>query len=196
MADPPSDTCEELLRYLTPSERVVFVQHEHWIAVAEPIGTAAGAFVVLIWLLGVFNNSPGLTNVLVIIWFVVLGRAAYRVVGWRRDLFIGTSKRLLNLSGIISRTLATMPLSKVTDMSYIRSPWGKLLGYGTFRVESAGQDQALGTIKWVANPDETYRKIIGEQFKPATRRAPDGRPPAGSGSQLPVVEPDDTWWRR
>jgi len=57
-----------------------------------------------------------------------------------------------------------MPLTKVTDMSYNRSPLGRLLGYGTFVMESAGQDQALRTVGWVADPDHTYRVICAEIF--------------------------------
>ena len=33
-----------------------------------------------------------------------------------------------------------MPLAKVTDMSFQRSPIGRILGYGEFILESAGQD--------------------------------------------------------
>ena len=57
-----------------------------------------------------------------------------------------------------------MPLTKVTDMTYERSILGRLLGYGTFVLESAGQDQALSRIDHVPNSDENYRKIIAEIF--------------------------------
>ena len=67
-----------------------------------------------------------------------------------------------------------MPLTKVTDMSYNRSPLGRLLGYGTFVMESAGQDQALHTVGWVADPDRTYRAMCAEIFGvDNTERGPD-----------------------
>ena len=193
---PREEVPRELRRYLTPDEKVVFVQRQHWIAIAEPVASAVGSFILLIFLVGVFDNSPGLTNLLIIGWFVWVARCAWKLAAWHFDLFVGTSSRLVNVSGLVSRKVAMMPLAKVTDMSYMRSPWAKVLGWGTFRLESAGQDQALGTIKFVNHPDETYRKITGQLFKPAARRATDVRPPVGSGSQLPVVEPDDAWWRR
>jgi hypothetical protein len=63
------------------------------------------------------------------------------------------------VSGIIARKVAMMPLAKLTDMSYKRSTIGVLLGYGTFVLESAGQDQALSRIDYVPRPDELFREI-------------------------------------
>jgi hypothetical protein len=57
-----------------------------------------------------------------------------------------------------------MPLMKVTDMSYERSVPGRILGYGRFVMESAGQDQALREVNWVPEPDEHYRAICAEIF--------------------------------
>jgi hypothetical protein len=57
-----------------------------------------------------------------------------------------------------------MPLLKVTDMSYVRSIPGQFLGFGKFVLESAGQDQALREVKWVPDPDQTYRDICAEIF--------------------------------
>ena len=45
-----------------------------------------------------------------------------------------------------------MPLTKVTDMSFKRSFPGRLLGYGEFIVESAGQDQALRNVRIYSVP--------------------------------------------
>jgi hypothetical protein len=65
-----------------------------------------------------------------------------------------------------------MPLVKVTDMRFSRSIVGRLLGYGEFRLESAGQDQALGRIPWVADPDATYRELCAIIFTPQAPNVP------------------------
>ncbi len=52
-----------------------------------------------------------------------------------------------------------MPLSKVTDLTFQRSLGGRLLGYGTVIVESAGQNQAFEKIKYVPRPEEVYEAI-------------------------------------
>ena len=51
-------------------------------------------------------------------------------------------------------------------MSYNRTPGGRILGYGTFVLESAGQDQALRNIKNLPNPNELYLRIVEEMYEP------------------------------
>lgn len=187
----------ELDRYLVPEERIVLVQREHWIAIFWPLALP----ILWVFVMGWFDQLLDSDNrqafdVAIWIWFIIIGWALWRLFEWRYNLFIATDRRLLNTYGLITRKVAMMPLGKVTDMSYVRTIPGKLLGYGSFRLESAGQDQALSTIEYVPHPDETYRLITTEIFRPPARRATDVRPPPGSGSALPVVEPDDVWWRR
>jgi hypothetical protein len=58
-----------------------------------------------------------------------------------------------------------MPLSKVTDMSFQRSTMGRILGYGEFILESAGQDQALNKVDHLPYPEQLYLEVCGLIFK-------------------------------
>ena len=73
-----------------------------------------------------------------------------------------------------------MPLTKVTDMSFRRSFAGRLLGYGEFIVESAGQDQALRNVEFIPYPEQLYLLICGMLFPSSASDAEDdeSRPPA------------------
>jgi hypothetical protein len=68
-----------------------------------------------------------------------------------------------------------MPLTNVTDLTYKRDPLGRLLGYGEFVVESAGQDQALSNIKYLPRPDRLYLTLVDMMFggAPAPRNDDD-----------------------
>ncbi len=187
---------KELYRYLGETERVVLLQRRHWLQITEPVLSAAGGLVLLGWATTAVDGQQPTTNVLVVLYLAVLARTVWKWVDWRRDLFVVTNYRLINLFGIISRKVAMMPLGKVTDMSYIRSPWGKLLHYGTFKIESAGQDQALSKITLVRDPDNTYRAITELIFKPPTRRATDGPQRQNRDTALPVHQPTDAWWKQ
>jgi hypothetical protein len=46
-------------------------------------------------------------------------------------------------------------------MSFQRSALGRLLGYGEFIVESAGEEQALRTIDFLPYPDQLYLEVCG-----------------------------------
>ncbi len=164
MANPrPS---RELDRYLLDGERLVAAVHQHWGKVAEPVFTAVAGGVLTIWADASLPRSLNLLSTLLWwAWFALAARAAYRVLEWRHDWFVATDKRLLLFYGFITRKVAMMPLSKVTDMTYNRSIPGRLLGYGRFVMESAGQDQALREVNWVPQPDHHYRAICAEIFE-------------------------------
>ena len=66
---------------------------------------------------------------------------------------------------MFNSTVNMMPLTKVTDMSFERSAIGRLLGYGEFVVESAGQDQALRHIHHLPYPEQLYLEVCGLIFK-------------------------------
>lgn len=89
--------------------------------------------------------------------FVV--RLAWRTWEWRADRIVVTNRRIVEVSGVLTRKVASMPLAKVTDMTYHRSVLGRLLGYGELVVESAGQHQGLGRIHHLPHPDHFYRTV-------------------------------------
>ena len=106
--------------------------------------------------------------------------AAWTVLNWRHEWFVATDKRFLLFYGFVRRKVAMMPLLKVTDMTYDRSLLGRVLGYGSFVLESAGQDQALSNIDHVPDADTHYRAICTQLFGPGSqiRYQPGFPPPA------------------
>ena len=155
----------ELDRYLLDGERLVTAVHQHWGKVAEPVASAAVGLVVALWADAKIAPSIGVVSTtLWWAWFALVLRTAYLVAEWRHDWFVATDKRLLLFYGFITRKVSMMPLAKVTDMSYERSIPGRILGYGRFVMESAGQDQALREVNWVPQPDHHYRAICAEIF--------------------------------
>ncbi|GAA5030195.1 hypothetical protein GCM10023258_27230 [Terrabacter aeriphilus] len=160
---------------MLPGERLVTAVRAHWTKLAEPVASLLAGFVVAVW---VDSNVTRSTQVVgTIVWwlfFALLARLVWCVIDWSQHWFVATDKRLLLRYGLISHKVAMMPLQKVTDMSYVRSIPGQFLGYGKFVLESAGQDQALREIKWVPEPDQTYRDICAEIFHTAPPSSPSG----------------------
>jgi hypothetical protein len=184
----------ELDRYLLDGERLVTAVHQHWAKVAEPVLSAAAAGAVALWVDATIDPALGmLSTVLWWAWFAVVGRALYLVAEWRHDWFVATDKRLLLFYGFITRKVAMMPLTKVTDMSYSRSVPGRVLGYGRFIMESAGHDQALREVNFVPQPDEHYRAICAEIFRVFDRGRADQGPVADDGGSPGLPAPYAGW---
>jgi hypothetical protein len=195
---------QELDRYLLDGERLVTAVHQHWGKVAEPVATAVLAGVGALWVDSRIEPSLHLLGTVTWwAWFAVLLRLLYKLAEWRHDWFVATDKRLLLFNGFITRKVSMMPLMKVTDMSYERSVPGRLLGYGRFIMESAGQDQALREVNWVPRPDAHYRAICAEIFGVSDHVAPRDLDPwaevvepwEGSGDGPPPPPDPYAGWR-
>ena len=169
---------------LLPGEKLVTAVHAHWASVAEPIASMCLGLIAAIWVdSNVTRSTQAIGTIFWWIFIILLLRMLWQLLDWHHNWFVATDKRLLLRYGIITHKVAMMPLIKVTDMSYVRSIPGQFLGYGRFVLESAGQDQALREVKWVPQPDETYRAICAEIFHIA--------PPAGEPIDGDDAEPDD-----
>ncbi len=188
----------EVDRYLVPTEKVIFSTRLHVFYLTEPIVSAVGGLILLgILESRISGNSSGsglAADALVVLWVAVAVRSLWKLLQWYRTIFLSTDRRLVLVNGIVVRKVSMMPLGKVTDMRYDRTPFGQIIGYGKFVLESAGQDQALSTINFVPQPDMHYRQINEVLFSPTGGRSGVRVPP--SARALPVQEPNEAWWRR
>jgi membrane protein YdbS with pleckstrin-like domain len=155
-------------RYLFPTERYRGEWKRHWIHLTTPFLIGVGVTLLLGYLAGFLarQDIDGLTTVAVLIWLGVMGWVAWRVADWYYDRFILTNKRVMVVNGIVTRKVAMMPLLRVTDMKYEQSALGRMLSYGTFVLESAGQEQALREVKHLPNPNELYLRVVEEMYEP------------------------------
>lgn len=93
-------------------------------------------------------------------WLLILAGLGLIVhAGWRAlwehmDRFVITTMRVYRVTGVFSRTTATMPMSRILDITVRQPLIGRLLGYGHFVFESAAQEQGLRDIRAVARPNE------------------------------------------
>ncbi|MCK0117962.1 PH domain-containing protein [Isoptericola sp. S6320L] len=191
-----------LRRYVLDHERAVFASRLHWATLLEPILTTVAATVVVALL-----HQATDAGAVWVLWLLPAGRLALKWLEWNYQWFVATDKRLVLTYGFVVHKVAMMPLMKVTDMSYTRTPLGQMLGYGRFVMESAGQDQALSRVDYVPDPDVTYRKLTDTIFfprKPGANAAERPRPappaivpvgqrePRPTTAELPVVGPPTT----
>ena len=166
----PSDLAR---RYLFPTEKFRGEWRRHLIHLVKRLTIGVLATFLLGYLSGYFAKEQvpeGLT-ILVIIWIVVISWVLWSVAEWYYDRFVLTNKRVMLIEGILARKVAMMPLQRVTDMKYTQSPLGRVLGYGTFELESAGQEQALREVRNLPNPTDLYLQVVEEMYEPEASEA-------------------------
>ena len=155
----------QVARYLLPSERAVITVRRHWVVVVEPVVTTVVALVLAsLAVAKVGDRAQIVVDVVTLAALAVALRLVWRWVEWRRDWFVVTDERLLLAFGVVTRRVAIMPLTKVTDMSYNVSVLGRLMGYGEFVFESAGQDQALHKVSFLGHSQYLFAVLSNELF--------------------------------
>jgi membrane protein YdbS with pleckstrin-like domain len=146
--------------YLLDSERRVIRVRLHWASLAWEIFETIALLAVAVMVS--YLLPPSLWLVQNILWYAalfVLLRFAYQVVSWWVERIVVTDKRMMKTTGIITTKVLMMPIGKVTDLTYERPFVGRIFGYGTMIVESAGQIQALNRLEYLPRAEQVYDAI-------------------------------------
>jgi uncharacterized membrane protein YdbT with pleckstrin-like domain len=143
-------------KYLLPHETQVITVRRHPAVLMLPVGLVLAGLVIA----GVLSNTVAQVTAWIWWgWLILLAWFVWRVAEWSVDYFVITNQRMLQTTGLITRKVAMMPLAKVTDMSFRRTITGRMLGYGEFVLESAGQDQALSRVDYLPYPEQLYLEV-------------------------------------
>jgi membrane protein YdbS with pleckstrin-like domain len=150
---------KDVAKYLLPGEKVIIATRRHWASLAEPVAKSLPVLVVGGWLLLLDPRNHLTSAVGLIVLVAGLGYLGLHVAEWYMRHFIVSPRRMLLTSGVIVRTVTLLPRRRITDLTWQETFFGQLLGYGTFRIESAGQHQALSRVTFLPRADVLYRKI-------------------------------------
>lgn len=159
----------EIDEYLLPTERRVIRVRQHWAYMWKHV-TQTALFLLLMVLAQRFLPSSVLVdNLTFYLALVAVLRFTVLTILWWIERIVITDKRVMLAQGFIVHKVGMMPLGKVTDLTFERSIGGRMLGYGTLIVESAGQIQALNRIDYMPRPEEVYEAlselVFGEKGK-------------------------------
>lgn len=168
--------------YLLTTERRVIRVRRHWATLIPLLLQTLAMLAVALILSNVLEGrGENLWLVQSLLWyagFFVVLRFAFWALEWWVERIVVTDKRFMLTNGIVVTNVAMMPITKVTDLTYKRPLVGRILGYGTLIVESAGQIQALNQITYMPRPEEVYDAISELVFgDKGQSRAPSLQPP-------------------
>jgi membrane protein YdbS with pleckstrin-like domain len=174
----PSDMVR---RYLFSTERFVGEWRRHWTLLWREIFAITAATFLLGYVAGVAGTSM-FVGIVAVVWVAVLLWVLWQVGDWYFDRFVLTSKRVMVVSGMVTRKIAMMPLARVTDMAYKQGPIGRMMNFGTFVIESAGQDQALREVVHLPDPRALYLLMVEEMYDPEAKARTRARTRRGTTS--------------
>ncbi|MDR2896622.1 MAG: PH domain-containing protein [Propionibacteriaceae bacterium] len=161
MAGRPSLLRPDVEQYLLKdqNERLIDEVVKHPIAMIGPLLMA-----ILGCLLMLASPAAGVGWWVMVLVGAVLGFRGLWVLHVRSmDRFVITNMRVFRVKGVFDRNVATMPLTRILDISVNQPPLGLLFNYGHFTFESAAADQGLHEIRFVGDPngrDLTIQRVI------------------------------------
>jgi hypothetical protein len=136
--------------YLFTGEEIALTVRPHPIVLAKPAIAPLAA-------IALFAGFPNEATSIILL--LILIRFTWDVALWWVDRYVLTTDRILSMAGIFNKKVVSMPLAKITDLTYERPILGRVFGYGTLDLESAGQ-QGLERIDFLPDPDHFYRSVM------------------------------------
>ena len=140
-------------------ERVIDQVRKHWVVTLPWLGLMAASMPIFVLMI----PARGLFWVPMLIGLYVLLQGLWKVHVAHMDRFVITNMRVFRFHGVFNTHLATMPMTRILDISLEQPLLGKALDYGHLVFESAAQAQGLRDIRYVAHPAErdlTIQRVI------------------------------------
>jgi uncharacterized membrane protein YdbT with pleckstrin-like domain len=155
-------------------ERKVLEVRKHWVVLIFPAFRVLLALVIFTF---VVTNEGPVALVLFLLAAAIITQALWRLVEEFRDRFVITNQRVFRVHGTFSTSRASVPLSRILDITVKKPLTGHWFGYGHFVFESAAQVQGLNEIRYVGKIDYVEDRL---------RMAMQGDVP-----QVSVIDDDD-----
>lgn len=130
-----------LAKLLGSKEEVLLIARQHWLVLALEIvseSVLSLAWIVLITML-IFMApiAPwAFGYLLVLLPLISLTRD---VMVWLNRQYVVTTRRVIQVAGVINKDVTDSSLDKVNDVKMMQSVWGRLLNYGDVEILTASE---------------------------------------------------------
>lgn len=151
---------------MSTGETVQRISRQHWISLAGSIlrnGLVLALLVALsIWSGGQTEAGAGATLLArgaLLLALIPLGLAAKDIALWYVKRYVVTTRRVIEIEGLISRTVRDSNLDKVNDLVLRQSLAGRMLDYGEIEILT-GSDAGVNRLERLASPVAFKRAIL------------------------------------
>jgi uncharacterized membrane protein YdbT with pleckstrin-like domain len=167
---------------LGKSETILLVARQHWLVLVGEIASEVLltlAVLVLFFMLAVFIGPLALLGL------VILAAPAVSltkdVLVWANRKYVITTRRVIQLSGVVSKNVADSSLEKVNDVILSQSFFGRLLGYGDLEILTASE-LGVNKIQRIGNPIRYKTTMVN-----AKAQLESGEGIKAAGSDVPAL---------
>ena len=194
---------------LASGERILRREHQHWfVLVADSrYGILAIVAAILLLILRSAARTSGQVDTIIgyVVLALVIGGLAYlgwQVLRWMNEEFVVTSRRVLQLEGVLNKQVVDSSLEKINDAVLTQSLFGRIFGFGDLDILTAAES-GISRLRMLKDADDFKRAMLeakhelelelsGARPLPSPPlRAPSGPSsgPAPAPSASPAAEP-------
>ncbi len=149
-------------------ENIIMAIRHHWFVLASSI--VLEAFLVFIIFIAtiagsiyVYSLAPAWWWIVTLIGFFVLIIPIFTgtrdILNWSNHQFIITNRRVMQISGIINKSVIDLSLEKVNDIKMDQSALGRMFGYGDIEILTASE-LGVNLFKKIDNPVKFKSALI------------------------------------
>jgi uncharacterized membrane protein YdbT with pleckstrin-like domain len=162
---------------LGDKEKIILVAHQHWLVLLGEIASElllSLAIIILAVGLSIFIGPLALLGLVILL--APLASLTRDVLIWANRKYVITSRRVIQISGVLNKDVVDSSLEKVNDVMLDQSFPGRLFGYGDLEVLTASEI-GVNKIRRIANPIQYKIAMVNAK---AQLEGVSGTPAAGS----------------
>ena len=174
---------------LGENEKVLLLERQHWFRLVNAV--IEELVIVLIILIAITLVLPlfPLASLLYILVLIPLGKGIYDFLGWLNREFVITNRRVLQISGILNKSVTDSSLEKVTDLKLEQSALGRIFNYGDIEILTASElganlfRQIADPVRFKTTMLDAKERMSGDEDLPRS-----GRPRSEVTSKLEELD--------
>jgi hypothetical protein len=149
--------------FLLPFERKVIAVRRHQVVLLPPAAVLVGGLAAAVALNGwAYESGVASLTLVRLIWIAWTAGAlwaTWKWLGWHYTWFAATPVRLLFITGIVSRKVTPLPLTRLSDLRMHQAIGGRRYGWGTLICESFATDHALHRVTYLPHLQSLFNEI-------------------------------------
>ena len=151
---------------LASGERVLRREHQHWfVLVADArYGILAIAAAILLLILRAAARTSGDFDRVIgfVVLALVLGGLVYlawQILRWVNEEFVVTTRRVLQMEGVLNKQLVDSSLEKINDAVLTQSIFGRIFGFGDLDILTASES-GISRLRMLKDADGFKRAML------------------------------------
>jgi uncharacterized membrane protein YdbT with pleckstrin-like domain len=168
---------------MASEETIQRVTRRHWITIIKALVLNGLAIAIVTFLAGIgtqWQRMTGdviwavLTLALAALWLWFVARIIVAILRWTSTQYAVTTRRVLEVSGVLNKVVRDSNLDKINDLVLTQSFLGRALGYGDIEIIT-GSDVGVNMLDKIRDP-LGFKKVMldnKEDFDTLARRTAD-----------------------